>query len=416
MSGVIALMLEANPNLSWRDVQEILVRSARQNAPTERGANGVDKATGVEYQSTWIINQVPLFHDPDAYDPLISNEYQIMNPTLNPLLPTAGLAAGSRVWDSERKPLHTNSTVFDQRSRLYCQPRQGNQPRANWLRSRCRRCGTRGQLSQQWSTKEQHLANELSFTTATNGPFANGLPAAEVINPGGLDLIVPGGLGGTAGFGAYWNEYFVAAPNFGQNFPIRGIPQELTVPSPNDMTLENLEVTLNIAGGTADGARQLADYPRFTQWNAFRVESLLRRPCVCGTPDVHQASAPGLRVNGSNAVSNPADYFDAGSVDNGGNLQFTFSTNRIWGERSDDSLIFDPTTNEPFTTLSGTGGKLYNGVDSGYGDLLSQGWQLHFENYGTTALTVNSIETVCMVVHRGEYQANSGPYRRRREP
>ncbi len=34
VSGVIALMLEANPNLGWRDVQEILIRSALQNDPT----------------------------------------------------------------------------------------------------------------------------------------------------------------------------------------------------------------------------------------------------------------------------------------------------------------------------------------------------------------------------------------------
>ena len=31
VSGVVALMLESNPNLGWRDVQEILIRSARQN-------------------------------------------------------------------------------------------------------------------------------------------------------------------------------------------------------------------------------------------------------------------------------------------------------------------------------------------------------------------------------------------------
>ena len=29
VSGVVALMLEANPALGWRDVQEILLRSAR---------------------------------------------------------------------------------------------------------------------------------------------------------------------------------------------------------------------------------------------------------------------------------------------------------------------------------------------------------------------------------------------------
>lgn len=35
VSGVVALMLEANPFLSWRDVQEILVRTAAQNAPQD---------------------------------------------------------------------------------------------------------------------------------------------------------------------------------------------------------------------------------------------------------------------------------------------------------------------------------------------------------------------------------------------
>lgn len=35
VSGVIALMLHANPNLGWRDVQHILIRSAAQNDPTD---------------------------------------------------------------------------------------------------------------------------------------------------------------------------------------------------------------------------------------------------------------------------------------------------------------------------------------------------------------------------------------------
>lgn len=34
-AGVIALLLEANPNLGWRDVQEILIRSATQNAVSD---------------------------------------------------------------------------------------------------------------------------------------------------------------------------------------------------------------------------------------------------------------------------------------------------------------------------------------------------------------------------------------------
>ncbi|GAB4139127.1 MAG: hypothetical protein Tsb009_07820 [Planctomycetaceae bacterium] len=45
VSGVIALMLEANPNLTWRDVQHILVESARKNDPFDPGwvTNGAGK-------------------------------------------------------------------------------------------------------------------------------------------------------------------------------------------------------------------------------------------------------------------------------------------------------------------------------------------------------------------------------------
>ena len=49
VSGVIALMLQANPNLTYRDVQEILVRSARQNDQND---------------TSWITNYLPLFYDP----------------------------------------------------------------------------------------------------------------------------------------------------------------------------------------------------------------------------------------------------------------------------------------------------------------------------------------------------------------
>lgn len=35
VAGVIALMLEANPNLGWRDVQDILIRTASKNDPTD---------------------------------------------------------------------------------------------------------------------------------------------------------------------------------------------------------------------------------------------------------------------------------------------------------------------------------------------------------------------------------------------
>jgi subtilisin-like proprotein convertase family protein len=51
VSGVVALMLEANPELSWRDVQHVLVESARKNHLTDAGwsQNGAGKWVNHKY-------------------------------------------------------------------------------------------------------------------------------------------------------------------------------------------------------------------------------------------------------------------------------------------------------------------------------------------------------------------------------
>jgi subtilisin-like proprotein convertase family protein len=51
VAGVVALMLEANPNLGYRDVQEILVRTARQNDLYDTGwlLNGAGQLFNVKY-------------------------------------------------------------------------------------------------------------------------------------------------------------------------------------------------------------------------------------------------------------------------------------------------------------------------------------------------------------------------------
>lgn len=68
VSGIIALMLQANPNLGWRDVQEILIRTARKNHRTDPewatnqagfsfnhkyGAGVVDAAAAVALAQQW---------------------------------------------------------------------------------------------------------------------------------------------------------------------------------------------------------------------------------------------------------------------------------------------------------------------------------------------------------------------------
>lgn len=67
-SGVVALMLQANPNLGWRDVQEILIRTARKNSPADAdwvvngagfsfnhkfGAGAINAQAAVNMALTW---------------------------------------------------------------------------------------------------------------------------------------------------------------------------------------------------------------------------------------------------------------------------------------------------------------------------------------------------------------------------
>lgn len=68
VSGVVALMLEANPDLGWRDVQEILITTARRISPTDKdwkkngaglffnhkfGAGLVDASAAVAAAASW---------------------------------------------------------------------------------------------------------------------------------------------------------------------------------------------------------------------------------------------------------------------------------------------------------------------------------------------------------------------------
>ena len=46
VSGVVALMLEANPFLGWRDVQLILLSTAKRNDPDKERAHWVRNAVG----------------------------------------------------------------------------------------------------------------------------------------------------------------------------------------------------------------------------------------------------------------------------------------------------------------------------------------------------------------------------------
>lgn len=395
VSGVVALMLEANPNLSWRDVQEILVRSSRQNAEFATQANGVDKATGIEFQNTWIVNQVPLFHDPDIHDDQIDDFLQLIHPTLDPNLNLAGLSAHY----APTPQVLTNGAGY-----TVSQGRGTNSDQVGYAHGVVD-AELAVQLAQQWNLKGQSLPQELSFTTALNG--SPNLPSAEVVlNVDGLsDLVVPGGLFGEPGFSDYWAEFLLPddQDDFSQGFFQRGAPIELTVPSPNDMVVETLEITVDIDTGSGTAADVL-DNVRMVLVSPTGTHTELNYYFVDGSFDLdgenHQvglntANGGLLNINGFDAVTDDADFGDPGSVDTqGGNLQFTFSTNRSWGERSDDALIFDPTTMEPVDDIFGVGGNRNNVIEPSAGTFLTQGWQIIMENYGTIDFVLDNFEMV----------------------
>src|SRR5262249_12056459 len=85
VSGVIALMLQANPQLSYRDVQEILVRTSRQNAQFESPASGAFTGDNAS-KNTWQTNQTGPFRNPDNFfspfftDPVSAFDFPVADP------------------------------------------------------------------------------------------------------------------------------------------------------------------------------------------------------------------------------------------------------------------------------------------------------------------------------------------------
>ncbi len=403
VSGVIALMLEANPNLSWRDVQEILLRSARQNAQFDVPSNGGEVGNEIDgTQNTWIINQMPVFHDPDPFDQFIP-----IDPVLRTLFPTLDpniTAVGDTVVDPDERVMHYQPTpqVLTNGAGYTVSQGKGTNGEQIGYAHGVIDAALAVQMAEQWGVKNQTLPDELtfsSFVTTSGNEFTGNIPAAEKGNIDTGNQLVPGGLNGEAGFIAFWNEYFITdRVPFSEPEPpdnTRGTPIYFSVPPSNAMTVESVELKLSLSGGTADAIdnlRILLVSPDGThsELNHFFVETSFR-------PFSLQNVSPSTYILDSPNTP-PAD----------GDMVWTFSTNRNWGERSSNSVAFDPTTGEPI--INSTGLDVLKGAfdpatsPATLGAALQQGWQIHFENYGTTPFQLNGME---LVWHGSPIAANS---------
>lgn len=374
-AGVVALMLEVNPDLSWRDVQEILVRSARQNAPLGEPADGLDKALGISRPNTWIVNQRTLFHDPDPYVPTIDPLLQVLSPTLNPVITNGPNSVGrlqNNIHYGPRPPVVTTGAGYTVSQGI------GSDADAIGYAHGVIDAELAVALSQQWHTKSQQLPDELTFTTAVNSIIPSQIAAGESVAIGDDQFMVPGGFLGEPGFGGYWAEYFDDEP-FDPDFDIdlnRSLPLDLVVPDDNAMTVETVELRMNIANNAAS----FFDHVRVTLISPDGTVSEMNHEFIDPTFGGHIIQP----IDGISIIGEPGTTVP-------GTFSFTFATNRSWGERSDSSIVFDPTTNEPFINTSGFN-LLNPGLGGNFGDPLRQGWQLHFENYSGDTIDIDSFE------------------------
>lgn len=335
VSGVIALMLQANPQLNWRDVQEILVRSARQNAQFERAASG-----GIQTRNptTWQTNQSPIFQEPDPFNPAKPPEPG----TAGKLVYTPTLDGGFGQSETSEPALFMNGAGYtvSQGYGVYTELIGYGHGVVD--------ADLAVKMAQQWHQKGQNLGEELTFTTFVNQVLLS-LPAAERGNDDSGNILVPGGLGGESGFIEYWNEYFVEddpedpedGPFSGDDPPdnTRGFSFiEFNVPEDQNMAVESVDVKVSISGPSED-----LDHVRLLLVSPDGTHSELNHFYV--DPENDNSSMQAIDINFRDWLSPPlTQFFDPGaSIDpDGGSFVWTFNTNRSWGERSDDAFIIDP--------------------------------------------------------------------------
>ncbi len=396
VTGVIALMLEANPNLSYRDVQEILVRSSRQNAQFEFPASG--GVSGglvlIDPQNSWQTNQIGPFRNPDPWDPMgtISPAEYMINPLADPNaegfsfggeLFATDTGDGGRQFLSHFEPqpaLFTNGAGYtvSQGYGLYGEQIGYGHGVVN--------AELAVQMALQWHDLGQNLnpQTERTFTTSIVSPgqgFFWNIPAAEKGSdpPDGISFVVPGGIFGRIGGGFidYWNEYFADDPFVDYDGPFHSARGDsyvdFAVPPPQAIDVEWVEVKLDIGGAPED-----LDFLRIMLTSPDGTQSELNNYYL----DV--PFGPAFSVQ---PISSPPNRNDpVGDIHTtGGNFVWTFTSNRHWGESTNTAVVINPVTGEPVLEEDSQGNPAAP---------VFRNWELHIENWSESAFELQGIEVV----------------------
>jgi hypothetical protein len=423
VSGVIALMLQANPDLTYRDVQEILVRSSRQNAEFEFPTSGGIGAAE-DTKNTWQTNQTGPFRNPDVHpnfgtNPLYDGPFDAQeDPIADPSFSTNFFFGFDEFAPDTNDSARQDSSVYEPEPAMFTNG-------AGYTVSQG--YGIYGEqlgyahgvvdaaaavtMAKQWMTLGQNIApnTELTYTTALVSPIGN-IPAAEKLPLNHGALLIPGGIGGVAGFSAYWDQYYADTPFLptytGKLDIDRGASYiDFAVPPSQEMDVEWVEVKLDLAGPGATSADGL---------NGLRI--------MLTSPDGTQSELNNYYPNASWAPytsqqsSTPANGWgiDFNNTLNGspvaGDFVWTFSTNRSFGESSDSEVLIHPVTGEPVMQASSFFDPVTGTIITGPGLPIFRNWELHIENWSHDAFNLNGVEVVWhgKPIGGGTYDPNYG--------
>ena len=383
VSGVIALMLEANPNLSYRDVQHILVASARHNDPTDAG---------------WITNLREQQYDP-----------------IPPSAPFGSYSLGgsffpfaSRYIIDRHQSHYTNGAGFtvNQGAGSAADPGMGHGVVDASLAV---------ELARNWKSVGPQTSE---FTWSTGSLLSGKVTGAVISDELTFNTLIPGGIVGDnvnqTTFEEYYNEFGIDPTgdppfedkdgplldppvndrDFGGAFyfsdetraiPVQGGQPGLTINGIPPMSVEWIEVELNL--GVNDP--NVLDFLRVTLVSPDGTHSELN---AFGTP-----------------VGRPTDHFDGLTSfgDPAGNLGTTsmvFTTNRHWGERTEDRYrvgdfidLIDynqngVTVNEILSRVATDNYSIPLVTDPFHYAPIYDTWRLTFENYSDEDIDIQSYE------------------------
>lgn len=402
VSGVIALMLQANPNLTYRDVQEILVRSSRQVAQFESPSSGANSSVYTS-KNTWIVNQTQPFREVDSFfNPLY------VGPVTGFLNPIADPGTDGFYFPFDFYALDSNDTNRGEWSQYEPQPDLFTNGAGYTVSQGYGIYGDaigygHGEIdaelavtmAKQWNTLSQNIApaTERTFTTGiiNQGPNTGWhLPHAEhgSTNPG-IGFIVPGGIGGGNGFIPYYDEFFQDEPfkdYTGPGAGARGASYiDFAVPPSEGIDVEWVEVRVEF-----DGPPEDLDFLRLFLTSPDGTQSELNHffgdpETFAGTYSVQETAAPPALINPVGNINNST----------GGQFLWTWSTNRHWGESTNNAVIVHPATGEPLLQTIVTSFDPFTGLPLTTEQRpIFRNWELHIENWSSSDYSLPIVEVV----------------------